>query len=147
MGLGVRPAGRLGRRTVLHGLHEGGLAGELGLAWTLQHHVGGARARDLCFLPRKLSADELLSLGFLSRVFAAESFDHDVESMVAGLAARDSRAVRGMKANFVDAARLPLDDYIDIETQRHQAPFRGAAGRASMARPAEQGQRIRTETA
>jgi len=102
---------------------EVGLAGELGLAWTLQRSLGGALARDLMLLPRKLTADELHVMGFVQRVFPAETFREDAAALVASLAARGERALRAMKANFVDAGRLPLGDYLDLESARHQAFF------------------------
>jgi len=122
---------------------EVGLAGELGLAWTLQHHLGGAVARDLCLLPRKLDAHEALAARFVSRVFPAASFDRDVQALVAELAARQPEALRQMKANFLEAERLPLQEFIKAEAQRHLAAFSGGSGAQARARLAEQGKRIR----
>ena len=103
-----------------------GLASELGLVWHLQRSLGGAVARDLCFLPRKLTAAELQSLGYLSAVFPAATFAAEAHDLVAELAGRGAVALRTLKANFVDAEALGLADYLDVETQRHQAFFTGA---------------------
>lgn len=103
---------------------EVGLAGELGLAWTLQRLLGGAAARELCLLPRKLSAEDLHAMGYLNRVFPAESFRQDADAFATALAARGRAALRAMKANFVDAGNLSLGDYINRETRRHHAFFR-----------------------
>lgn len=105
-----------------------GLASELGLVWHLQRLLGSAVARDLCFLPRKLTAGELQSLGYLSAVFPAATFQAEAHELISELAGRGAAALRTLKANFVDAGRLSLDDYLDIETQRHQAFFTGSDG-------------------
>jgi 2-(1,2-epoxy-1,2-dihydrophenyl)acetyl-CoA isomerase len=121
---------------------EVGLAGELGLSWTLLRHLGGAWARDISFLPRKLTADDALRLGLVTRVFPDETFAAEVDALVTELAGRRPEAIRTLKANFLDAERLPLREYIDIETERHQAPFRGADAGAAHERLAEQGARV-----
>ena len=122
---------------------ELGLAGELGLAWTLPRLVGGAAARDLLFLPRKLSAAELRELGFLSAVFPAASFAAESGRLVAELAGRGGEALRLVKQNLLDAERLPLGPYLDLETARHQDMFRGDALARTQARLAAQAARIR----
>jgi len=122
---------------------ELGLAGELGLAWTLPRLVGGAAARDLLFLPRKLSAAELRDLGFLSAVFPAADFAAESGRLLAELAGRGGQALRLVKQNLLDAERLPLGPYIDLETGRHQDMFRGDALARTQARLAAQAARIR----
>jgi 2-(1,2-epoxy-1,2-dihydrophenyl)acetyl-CoA isomerase len=122
---------------------ELGLAGELGLAWTLPRLVGGAAARDLLFLPRKLSAAELRELGFLSAVFRPGDFAAESGRLVAGLAGRGGAALRLAKQNLLDAERLPLGSYLDLETARHQDMFRGDALARTQARLAAQAARIR----
>jgi len=102
---------------------EVGLAGELGLAWSLQRLLGAAMARDLCLLPRKQSAAELEGLGYLNRVFPDDTFRDDADAFVSALAARGRAALRAVKANFVDAGRLPLRDYLALESARHQSFF------------------------
>jgi 2-(1,2-epoxy-1,2-dihydrophenyl)acetyl-CoA isomerase len=125
---------------------EVGLAGELGLAWTLQRLLGVARARELCFLPGKFDATQALAHGFVSRVYDSASFDADLAELVAELAARDPAAIRTTKRNFTDALRLPLGEFIDVETQRHRARFTGPEGAATRARLAAQGNRIRSQS-
>jgi 2-(1,2-epoxy-1,2-dihydrophenyl)acetyl-CoA isomerase len=124
---------------------EVGLAGELGLAWTLQRLLGAARARELCFLPGKFDATQALAHGFVARVYDRASFDADLAELVAELAARDPAAIRTMKRNFTDALRLPLGEYITLETERHRARFTGPEAAATRARLAAQGDRIRSQ--
>ncbi|MCU1458883.1 MAG: putative enoyl-CoA hydratase/isomerase [Actinomycetia bacterium] len=103
-----------------------GMAGELGLSWTLLRNVGGAWARDISFLPRKLTAEEALAIGFVSRVFPDTTFAADVDAVVAELASRSLPALRDLKANFLDAERLDLATYIELESVRHQTNFRSS---------------------
>jgi 2-(1,2-epoxy-1,2-dihydrophenyl)acetyl-CoA isomerase len=106
---------------------DAGLAGEFGLAWTLQRQVGTARARDLMLLPRKFDADQMRALGLVTEVYNEATFSRDAEAFVSMLATLDRQALRTVKANLLDAERLPLRDYIDIETTRHMAEFSGEA--------------------
>jgi 2-(1,2-epoxy-1,2-dihydrophenyl)acetyl-CoA isomerase len=122
---------------------ELGLASELGLAWNLRHQLGAAVARDLCFVPRKLTAAELAGKGYLNAVYPAETFHRDAAAFVATLAGHGSHALRTLKKNFLDADTLPLGVYLDAETERHLAMFRGDPGAETMARLDAQGARIR----
>jgi 2-(1,2-epoxy-1,2-dihydrophenyl)acetyl-CoA isomerase len=122
---------------------ELGLAGELGLGWTLPRLVGGAAARELLFLPRKLSAAELRDAGFLSAVFPPADFTAQAGRLVAELAGRGGEALRLVKQNLLDAERLPLGPYLDLETARHQDMFRGDALARTQARLAAQAARVR----
>ena len=119
-----------------------GMASELGMVWTLQHDLGSAAAKGLCFLPRKLDTAELSAMGYLHRVFDDETFDADVHTLIAELVSRGSAAIRTLKANFVDAGRLGLRDYVDVETPRHQAFFTGEAAAATSARLAARGRDV-----
>jgi len=67
----------------------------------------------------------------------------EVQALVAELAARQPEALRQMKANFLEAERLPLQEFIKAEAQRHLAAFSGGSGAQARARLAEQGKRIR----
>ena len=122
---------------------ELGLPGELGLAWTLPRLVGGAAARELLFLPRKFSAAELRELHFVSAVFPEADFARETGRLVAELAGRGGPALRLLKQNLLDAERLPLAEYLDTETGRHQGMFRGDALQATQARLAAQAAKIR----
>ena len=54
-------------------------------------------------------------------------------------------AIRTMKRNFTDALRLPLGEYITLETERHRARFTGPEAAATRARLAARGDRIRSQ--
>jgi len=100
-----------------------GVAGDMGGPWTLPRIVGAARARELYFMPGKFDAAEALRIGLVTRVFSDETFRAEVVAIVARLSAAAPIALRTMKANFVEAERLDLSSYIDLETERHIPMF------------------------
>ncbi len=119
-----------------------GLPGELGAPWTLSRALGGARARDLCLLPTKFDATEALRTGFVSRVFPSETFREDAAEVAAELGAHDVGVLRTMKQNFLDAERLPLDRYIEVEARRQLEAFTGDARAVTLQRFAQQRDRL-----
>ena len=94
-------------------------SGDMGLIWSLTRILGGARARELLFFPEKLTGDDALALGFISRLFPCASLHDEVAKLAGQLCDRDPLALGMMKANVVSAELLPFADYIAIETARH----------------------------
>ena len=95
------------------------VAGDMGGPWTLTHLVGGAKARELFFLPGKFTASEAKELGLVARVFDDESFADDTEALLAQLMAKSPTALTTLKANFLAAERTTFADYVDLEAERH----------------------------
>lgn len=122
---------------------ELGLPGELGLAWTMPRLLGGSAAREMLFLPRKFTAAELRDLHFIAAVFPQADFERETDRFAADLAGRGGHALRLLKQNLLDAERLPLGEYLDVETARHQELFRGDALIRTRTRLAAQAARIR----
>lgn len=100
-----------------------GVAGDMGVPWSLPRLIGAARARDLSFLPRKFDAAEAYSIGLLARLFPDEGFDHEVEAIVTRLAGMAPLAVTALKANYVAAEKMDLANYVALETRRHLELF------------------------
>ncbi|GGC11522.1 enoyl-CoA hydratase [Novosphingobium endophyticum] len=96
-----------------------GVSGDMGLAWSLHHIVGGAKARELILFPERFGGKEALAMGLVNRLFAPDELHEAVLSIAGDLAARDPLALRLIKANSLSAERLPIGEYIDIETARH----------------------------
>jgi 2-(1,2-epoxy-1,2-dihydrophenyl)acetyl-CoA isomerase len=96
-----------------------GVAGDMGLPWSLPRLVGATKARELCFFPEKFTADDALASGLVLKVLADESFDVDVRAFVNRLKLANPAALRTLKANFVAAERMSFSDYLDLETARH----------------------------
>jgi len=98
-----------------------GVSGDMGGTWFLPRIVGAAKARELYFLPGKFDAAEAARIGLVGRVVAEADFEAELAALVARLANASPLALKGMKANFVEAERLGLADFIAVETQRHSA--------------------------
>jgi len=97
-----------------------GVAGEMGLAWSLSRVLGSGRARELLFFPEKMNATKAEQIGFLTRTF------DDGDSLYAGameaarqLIARDPSSLKIAKANVLAAENLSLRDFVEVESGRH----------------------------
>ncbi|MEV5835215.1 enoyl-CoA hydratase-related protein [Nocardia sp. NPDC052112] len=70
-------------------------------------------------------ADEVRAIGFVSRVFPDDEFDHEVADLVREPAARRRAALRILKANLQLAERTEPADYIAVESELHHGFFTG----------------------
>lgn len=104
-----------------------GVPGDMGLAWSLARVVGGARARELLLFPEKITAQQALQFGLVTRVFAADVLHASSLALAQELAARNPFALRMMKANLVSAETLQMSDYIEIESARHLHAMAGSS--------------------
>lgn len=111
-----------------------GLAGDMGLPWSLPRLVGAAKARELCFLPGKFSAEQAKDLGLLSAMFPDAAFRDGLQAFVDRLLEFEPRALQTLKSNFVAAESLSFRDYLDLETARHLPLVRRGAAREGFAR-------------
>jgi 2-(1,2-epoxy-1,2-dihydrophenyl)acetyl-CoA isomerase len=98
-----------------------GLSGDMGGTWFLPRIVGAAKARELYFLPGKFEAEEAARIGLVNRCVPEAEFETALSALADRLANSSPLALKGMKANFVEAERLGLADFIAVETQRHSA--------------------------
>ena len=96
-----------------------GMSGDMGGTWFLPRIVGPAKARELYFLPGKFDAREAERIGLVNRLVPELEFEQELADLAQRLASSSPLALRGMKANFVDAERLGLADFIAAETARH----------------------------
>lgn len=119
-----------------------GVAGDMGGAWTIPRAIGGAFARELFLLTGKFDAAEALRVGFVSRVLPDAGFLAAAYDLLEPLANRPPAALRLTKANFLAAERMDLAHYVELETDRHLALFRGADGQRTRALLAAQGQQV-----
>jgi 2-(1,2-epoxy-1,2-dihydrophenyl)acetyl-CoA isomerase len=95
------------------------VAGDMALPWSLPRLIGAGRARELSFLPGRITADEALRIGLVARVFPDESFRDETEAIVSSLLAKSPTALLGLKQNYLAAERMPLDEFVPYEAQRH----------------------------
>jgi 2-(1,2-epoxy-1,2-dihydrophenyl)acetyl-CoA isomerase len=95
------------------------VAGDMGLPWTLPRIIGGARARELSLLPRKLTADEAAAMGLVNEAFDDDALLGEVRARAARLAGAAPLARRALKAHYVDAERMGFGEFVRLETERH----------------------------
>ena len=96
-----------------------GVSGDMGLVWSLLRLVGGARARELLLFPEKISADEALALGLVTRIFGSDQLHDEVLTLAETLAGHQPFPLRMMKANILSAERMDMEEYIEVESARH----------------------------
>jgi len=108
-----------------------GVAGDMGGPWTLPRILGAAKARELYFLPGKFDAAEAYRIGLVNRLWDETEFESELETLAERIAGSAPIALKAMKANFVDAERMTLAEFIEVETKRH-----GAAGASADSREA-----------
>lgn len=117
-----------------------GVSGDMGLAWSLVRIVGAARARELLLFPEKLTGEQALELGLVTRLFPRNTLHGDVRALAHSLIERDPFALRMLKANILSAERLDFAEFIEIESARHlhvtgrphfRAQFQNAAERGN----------------
>ncbi|MBU6267714.1 MAG: enoyl-CoA hydratase/isomerase family protein [Sphingomonadales bacterium] len=95
-----------------------GLAGEMGLAWTLTRLVGPARARELLLFPARQTGEQALAMGLVTRLYPRADLHEAARAAAAELCARDPVTLKLMKANLVSAEQDDLARYIAVESAR-----------------------------
>ncbi|MET0372912.1 MAG: enoyl-CoA hydratase-related protein [Rhizorhabdus sp.] len=96
-----------------------GVAGEMGLAWSLLRLIGGAWARELLFFLGKLCAPDALKMGLVTRIFAPDVLHQQTLAAAQTLADYFPPALRAAKSNILSAEKLTLADFVQIEGSRH----------------------------
>lgn len=95
-----------------------GLAGDYGVAWFLTQLIGPARARELFFTARRVSADECEQLGIVNQTHPDEALAGAALELARAIAAGPPVAHRYMKENLNRACRLDLASCLDFEADR-----------------------------
>lgn len=98
---------------------DAALSGDFGGTWLLTRLLGESRAKQLAFLNQKIDPPTALDWGLVTAVYASETFEREVDELVATLAQKAPRALAGLKHNFTDAANLTFAEASAREAQRH----------------------------
>ena len=94
-----------------------GASGDLGCAYYLQQLVGPTKARELLMLSDKVTADEALRIGLVSKVVKDEELLAETMAFARRLADGPPIALRYIKANLVAAEGFNMDAYLDQEAR------------------------------
>lgn len=93
------------------------LSCDTGASYHLQRLVGRARAIELLYFPRTLSAEESLELGLATRVVPDGELTATVQELAARLAAGPTVALGAMRQSVAYAAGHPLEDSLAFESR------------------------------
>jgi len=85
--------------------------------------LGVDNAKRLFLTAEKISATEMLRIGYLTSAVPAEALDEEVDRLAALLAANAPLAMRGMKRTINEFARGNLDK--EASDRRHRESMRG----------------------
>jgi 2-(1,2-epoxy-1,2-dihydrophenyl)acetyl-CoA isomerase len=94
------------------------LSCDTGSSWTLPRLVGRARALELLYFPRTVSAQEALELGLATQVVGAEEFPTAVGELAARLASGPTVAFGSMRQAVAHAATHPLEESLAFEAEK-----------------------------
>jgi enoyl-CoA hydratase/carnithine racemase len=86
--------------------------------------LGADNARKLFLTAEKISAPEMLRIGYLTAMVPMESLDEEVDRLATLLAGNAPKAMAGMKRAINEIARGQLDE--EAADQRHRDSMRGA---------------------
>jgi 2-(1,2-epoxy-1,2-dihydrophenyl)acetyl-CoA isomerase len=97
-----------------------GLSGDFGGTWTLPRIVGGAKARELYLLNRKVDAAEAQRIGLVSEVHPPEQLMAKALAMADAIAAGPPLVIGRIKQNLNQAdASASFSEALDGEAERH----------------------------
>lgn len=94
------------------------LSCDTGSSWTLPRLVGRARAMELLYFPRTVSAQEALELGLATRVVPADELGAAVAELAARLAAGPTIAYGSIRQAVAYSAGHSLEESLDFEADK-----------------------------
>ncbi len=86
-------------------------------SWTLPRLVGQAKAMELLYFPRTLSATEALELGLATEVVPADELAGRVGEVAARLAAGPTVALGAMRQSVAYAAGHSFEEALEVESR------------------------------
>ena len=91
-----------------------GLIAKWGVGWILPRLVGIARANDILFSARRISASEAADMGIVNKTFKDEEFDDEVMAYAKELAKSVSpRSIKIMKEQIYNAQKETIDENLN----------------------------------
>ena len=97
-----------------------GFGGDYGGTFFMSQLIGGAKTRELYFLPDKIDAATALDLGLVNRVYPADDLERETLAIATRLAKGPSIAYRYMKENINRALTgASMGECLDLEATHH----------------------------
>jgi 2-(1,2-epoxy-1,2-dihydrophenyl)acetyl-CoA isomerase len=94
------------------------LSCDTGSSWTLPRLVGTAKAMELLYFPRTVSAQEALELGLATQVVTADELPSAVGELASRLASGPTVAYGSIRQAVAYAAAQPLDASLAFEAEK-----------------------------
>ncbi|MDR7252657.1 2-(1,2-epoxy-1,2-dihydrophenyl)acetyl-CoA isomerase [Nocardioides sp. BE266] len=94
------------------------LSCDTGSSWTLPRLVGTAKAMELLYFPRTVTAQEALELGLATQVVPEEGFKAAVGELATRLAAGPTVAFGSIRQAVANSAAHPLDESLAFEAEK-----------------------------
>ena len=94
------------------------LSCDTGSSWTLPRLVGRAKAMELLYFPRTVTAREALELGLATQVVTAEELPQVVGELAARLASGPTVAFGSIRQAVAYAAAHPLEESLAFEADK-----------------------------
>lgn len=91
------------------------LSCDTGSSWTLPRLVGRAKAMELLYFPRTVTAAEALDLGLATQVVTAEEFPRAVSELATRLASGPTVAFGSIRRAVANSAAQPLEEALAFE--------------------------------
>lgn len=93
------------------------LSCDTGSSWTLPRLVGRAKAMELLYFPRTVSAEEALALGLATQVVPEDGFRAAVGELASRLAAGPTVAFGSIRRAVAHSAAHPLEESLAFEAE------------------------------
>lgn len=95
------------------------LSGDFGVGYLLTRLVGGARAREMMFLPERIASDRALDVGLTNWVCEADDLPTQAIEIARRLASAPPKALGYMKEHLNNALSAEFGAYMDYEVSCH----------------------------
>lgn len=92
-----------------------GLSPDGGLTYLLPRLVGVKRAKELIYTNRRLSAQEALDWGMITKVVSADKFEEEVDAMAKKLASGPSKSYGDVKALLNSSENESMESQMHLE--------------------------------
>ena len=109
------------------------LSCDTGASYHLQRLVGRAKAIELLYFPRTISADDSLALGLATKVVPAAELETTVSDLAGRLAAGPTVALGAMRQSVAYAAGHSFEEALEFESAMMQRTGATADHRAAVA--------------